>query len=149
MWIVYQCGNKRKWKVLEEINLSDYIGQTISIRFILKSDNGTVGDGFYFDDFKVSYNTIIDNTGIDEIGLEIKTIPNPAHQQVFISFGNPINQGQIVWFDQSGKQVGRKQITELTNKVTISTSELEQGIYTVRYFSDGKYSQATKMVIIH
>ncbi len=141
-------GVQGTW-ILEEINLSDYIGQTINIRFILKSDNGTVGDGFYFDDFKISYNTVIDNTGIDELGLEIKTIPNPANEQVYISFGNPINQGQIVWFDQSGKQVGMKQINELTNKVTIATGDLEQGIYTVRYIAEGKYSKATKMVIIH
>ena len=141
-------GIQGTW-ILEEINLSDYIGQTISIRFILKSDNGTVGDGFYFDDFKISYNTIVDNSGIDELGLEIKTIPNPANQQVYISFGNPINQGQIVWFDQSGKQVGMKQIYDLTNKVTIYTGDLEQGIYTVRYISEGKYSKASKMVIIH
>lgn len=42
--------------MLEEINLSDYLGQQIKFRFVLKSDGGTNADGFYFDDFKIFYN---------------------------------------------------------------------------------------------
>jgi carboxypeptidase T len=51
---VYE-GTQSNW-VLEEINLSDYLGQQIKVRFQLKSDGGTTADGFYFDDFKVAYN---------------------------------------------------------------------------------------------
>lgn len=51
---VYE-GTQGTW-VLEEINLSDYIGQVIKVRFVLKSDGGTNMDGFYFDDFKVMNN---------------------------------------------------------------------------------------------
>jgi hypothetical protein len=38
---------------LDEVSLSEYVGQSIKVRFVLKSDGGTNGDGFYFDDFKV------------------------------------------------------------------------------------------------
>jgi PKD repeat protein len=48
-------GNQPNW-VFEEINLSDYLGQQIKFRFQLKSDGGSVADGFYFDDFKIFYN---------------------------------------------------------------------------------------------
>jgi len=41
--------------VLEEINLSDYLGQIINVRFQLESDGGLNQDGFYFDDFSVYY----------------------------------------------------------------------------------------------
>lgn len=51
---VYE-GTQSNW-VLEEINLSEYLGQQIKVRFQLKSDGGTTADGFYFDDFKVFYN---------------------------------------------------------------------------------------------
>lgn len=42
--------------VFEEINLSDYLGQVIRVRFILEADGGVTEDGFYFDDFSISYN---------------------------------------------------------------------------------------------
>jgi PKD repeat protein len=48
-------GIMTSW-VLEEINLSDYLGQIIKVRFQLKSDGGTRKDGFYFDDFSIYYN---------------------------------------------------------------------------------------------
>lgn len=51
---VYE-GVQSNW-VLEEINLSDYLGQTVKFRFKLGSDGGTVADGYYFDDFEVLYN---------------------------------------------------------------------------------------------
>jgi len=51
---VYE-GTMTTW-VLEEISLSDYLGQVIKVRFQLKSDGGTRKDGFYFDDFSIYYN---------------------------------------------------------------------------------------------
>lgn len=51
---VYE-GVQSAW-VLEEINLSDYLGQVIKFRFKLGSDGGTVADGYYFDDFEILYN---------------------------------------------------------------------------------------------
>ena len=51
---VYE-GTQSTW-VLEEVNLSDYLGQQIKVRFQLRSDGGTNADGYYFDDFKVLYN---------------------------------------------------------------------------------------------
>tara|TARA_B110000285_G_C15109453_1_gene610101 strand:- start:531 stop:2249 length:1719 start_codon:yes stop_codon:yes gene_type:complete len=53
---VYE-GTKSDW-VLEEINLSDYLGQSINVRFLLESDGGVNQDGFYFDDFSVY---VVDN----------------------------------------------------------------------------------------
>ncbi len=51
---VYE-GVQSSW-VLEEINLSDYLGQGIKFRFKLGSDGGMVADGYYFDDFEILYN---------------------------------------------------------------------------------------------
>jgi PKD repeat protein len=48
-------GVQSTW-VQEEIQLSDYLGQAIKVRFQLRSDGGTRKDGFYFDDFSVYYN---------------------------------------------------------------------------------------------
>ncbi|PKA83895.1 putative secreted protein (Por secretion system target) [Ulvibacter sp. MAR_2010_11] len=46
-------GSQSDW-VLEEINLSDYLGETILVRFQFRSDNGDQRDGFYFDDLKIN-----------------------------------------------------------------------------------------------
>jgi carboxypeptidase T len=51
---VYE-GVQTSW-VLEEINLSDYLGQVIKFRFQLRADGGVTADGFYFDDFKIMFN---------------------------------------------------------------------------------------------
>jgi PKD repeat protein len=51
---VYE-GVQTSW-VLDEVNLSDYLGQLIKVRFLIRSDGGVSADGFYFDDFKVYYN---------------------------------------------------------------------------------------------
>jgi carboxypeptidase T len=51
---VYE-GVRASW-VIEEINLSDYLGQVIKLRFQLRSDGGTRADGFYFDDFQILFN---------------------------------------------------------------------------------------------
>lgn len=51
---VYE-GSQTDW-VLEEISLSDYLGEVIKVRFQLRADGGVNQDGFYFDDFKILYN---------------------------------------------------------------------------------------------
>ena len=48
-------GEQLTW-VLEEINLSEYLGQVIKVRFQLRADAFTRKDGFYFDDFSIYYN---------------------------------------------------------------------------------------------
>ncbi len=48
-------GVQSTW-VQEEIQLSDYLGQIIKVRFQLRADGGTRKDGFYFDDFSIYYN---------------------------------------------------------------------------------------------
>lgn len=51
---VYE-GVQSSW-VLDEVNLSDYLGQVIKVRFQLRTDGGQAADGFYFDDFKIFFN---------------------------------------------------------------------------------------------
>ena len=78
-----QPANKPLWEgvqsdwVLEEINLSDYLGQNIKVRFQLKSDGGTRKDGFYFDDFTI-YANEIDTTSVQHLpNNPLRIIPNP------------------------------------------------------------------------
>lgn len=55
---LYQ-GNQSSW-VNEKINLNNYLGQNIRIRFLLRSDGSVNYDGWYVDDIKLSvYSSII------------------------------------------------------------------------------------------
>jgi len=46
-------GNQKEW-VREEINLKDYLGEDILLRFRLVTDQYTTKDGFYFDRLRVT-----------------------------------------------------------------------------------------------
>ena len=45
-------GFQTNW-VQEEVNLTEYIGNSITFRFLLKTNATGNEDGFYFDDFTV------------------------------------------------------------------------------------------------
>lgn len=142
---VYE-GTQTSW-VLEEINLSDYLGQIINVRFLLESDGGVRMDGFYFDDFKISYN--IDDSGIDEYSFAALASPNPANTYAYISFSKVIASGEVKVIDQNGKIVQSHMINEQTNKVQLNTESLPQGIYTVNVMDGNSFSKPVKLVIVH
>jgi carboxypeptidase T len=142
---VYE-GTQSSW-VLEEINLSDYIGQIINVRFQLESDGGVRQDGFYYDDFKIAYNT--NPLGLDENSFVALTSPNPANTYAYVSFSKVITNGKVELFDQNGKLVQSHLITEQTNKVLLNTETLLQGIYTVHVTDYNTVSKPVKLVVVH
>ncbi len=69
-------GFQSNW-VLESINLSDYLGDTILIRFKIISDISVREDGFYFDDLQLK--VLEQNLSTDEFQLDgFKIYPNPV-----------------------------------------------------------------------
>ena len=70
-------GRQDEW-VLETIGLSDYLGETIRVRFLLESDGGVVADGFYLDDLRVSKlrRTTVGTT--EPLVATVAVSPNPA-----------------------------------------------------------------------
>ena len=144
---VYE-GTQANW-VLEEINLSDYLGQVIKVRFQIESDGGVRQDGFYFDDFSISYNLLPD-AGIDEVySFDVKTFPNPANNEAIISTSKVITNGSFTIYDQAGQVVWEEEITEQTNKISVNTSKLPQAIYTVHVNNNGDYAKPVKLVVMH
>ncbi|MFD2561361.1 M14 family zinc carboxypeptidase [Aquimarina rubra] len=71
-------GTQTDW-VLEEISLSDYLGETIKVRFQFVSDSATEEDGFFFDDLKINAvnQTVLDVR--DNVFSEFKVFPNPVN----------------------------------------------------------------------
>ena len=139
-------GVQSTW-VLEEINLSDYLGQVINVRFILKSDGGVRMDGFYFDDFQLMYN--LTDVGIEENGSTIKSMPNPANTYAQIGFEQPISQGTVNVYSMAGELIYSESVHELTNKITLNTSNWNDGMYTVVVSDTEQFILPTKLVIVH
>ena len=77
-------GTQNEW-VQEQIDLSDYIGQTIRARFIFRSDNFVEADGFYFDD--LTFNTLNDDTlSLEDIQqYQFGIYPNPVKDILHIT----------------------------------------------------------------
>jgi len=122
-------GTQTAW-VEETINLNSFIGHTILLQFKLVTDNGTVADGFYFDDVEVkSYG---DST-VGIIKLEandfVSVAPNPAKDYVGISY--PKNTSQITIYNCLGNQIYTNTKLQLSN-LHVDTKSFAQGIYFVK-----------------
>lgn len=131
---VYE-GFQTDW-VLEEISLSDYLGQTIQVRFLLESDGGVTEDGFYFDDFTILHD------GVSTIGLrenhldKLVIYPNPAKNRVTISsellLANPV----VKIYDLQGKQVFEKQLNGKAQVYQLEDLHLSEGVYQLEIVQD-------------
>ncbi len=144
---VYE-GAQNSW-VLEEISLSDYLGQMIKVRFIMESDGGVTEDGFYFDDFQILY-TENSTSSIDENELQaLQVFPNPAREYAIIALPEYIDKGKVQIFDQQGKKMREIEIGMKSNQIKVKTSDLSRGVYTVRAVLDGKGYSPVKLVVIH
>lgn len=132
--------------VYEEVNLSDYLGQIVKLRFRFESDGGVSDDGFYFDDFKISTNNPL---SLKEEHFEVKAIPNPANDQFILSSSKIITGGSVQVYDQMGDILINQLILESTNEITIETSNLSAGSYTVRIVGNDGFGKPAKLIVIH
>ncbi|MEX2483220.1 MAG: M14 family zinc carboxypeptidase, partial [Brumimicrobium sp.] len=140
-------GVQDDW-ILEEVSLSDYLGEEIMIRFILVSDQGVTEDGFYFDDFELLYD--IDDASLTESNLSnFKLIPNPSNDKVQIALTNFVSEGSVSVIDATGKLVNKTEISQQTNSVSLDVSNYNQGIYFVSVTIEGNVSQPQRMVVVH
>lgn len=126
-------GVQTDW-VLEEIDLSYYVGQQVLFRFLLFSDGGVTEDGFYFDDLSVK---IMDGTiGVasNELGL-FKLFPNPASDVLQIQTPDTDKDFSVQLLNITGQVVSQHTISK--TKATIPIQDLAEGVYLVKIFAEG------------
>jgi hypothetical protein len=143
-------GFQSNW-VREEIDLSDWLGQQVYLRFILRADSYVVEDGFYWDDLNI---TVIDlATEIKEPGTAdpvtvIGPFPNPAGQQVrFIIV--PVDQAQgmeLTVYNGSGQKVIHQGISG-NKEVNLNVAGWQKGIYHYRFTVDGRTGASGKLIV--
>ena len=142
-------GFQNTW-VKEEINLSNYIGQSILVRFRLVSDQAVNKDGFYFDDFKIN---VINTTAIEESNSTPYFInqnsPNPSKESTSINFqlNNKNTTTQFLLLNQVGQLIRTQKLTEQKGQLIINTSELAAGVY-FYYLSDQQTTSATYKLLV-
>lgn len=140
-------GVQTDW-ILEDINLSDYLGEEVRFRFILVSDNFVQEDGYYFDDFEILYDLESDASIETNEELSFSMFPNPASDEVKIAFDQFVNSGQLDIYDNMGQLVKRVTINTQTNTVIVSTHDLTQGVYHVSINQDGQTMTPQRLVIV-
>lgn len=139
-------GIQNDW-VLEEINLSEYLGEQIMMRFVLNTDYWEHNDGFYFDDFQVMYNLESASSIAEEHLISFNLFPNPANETVKIS-ANEILNGEVSIFNTKGQRVNSYGIYGQSKQVELDVSSLEQGVYFVRVSNEKMVSQSKRLVIV-
>ncbi|MFT6707930.1 MAG: carboxypeptidase T [Flavobacteriales bacterium] len=124
-------GNQNDW-VLEEINLNDYLGESILARFQLRSDNGLRQDGFFFDD--LTFNVLDEGSlGVNVIlENQFSLYPNPVETVLNITTALPNYSIDI--FNIQGQLV--HSIDKNTGSQSFDFSSYANGLYIFKITSD-------------
>jgi len=124
-------GNQNDW-VLEEIDLSDYLGEQLLVRFQFESDGEVRSDGFYFDDLKI--NILDENLGANDFSETTFNIyPNPVKNKLTI---NTVSSNYSVEIYNIQGQLINK-IKSISETQSIDYSGYARGIYLMKITSEG------------
>lgn len=147
-------GFQGDW-VEECMDLSDFLGQTIDLAFLLGSDNGEERDGFYFDDLRVEYTdpTLLKTVSIPLQGFRLKqSEPNPASETTLIHWENAQEiQGSasLFIFNQIGIQVAEIPVhLPEQQEVRLDTRNWPAGLYQYVLRSSEGQSAPMKMTVV-
>ena len=146
---LYQ-GIQNDW-VEEEIDLTAYLGQSIDIRFVLRSDNFIQLDGFYVDDFEV---ITLDSIAVNArepvyTPPSFKAFPNPVQEALTVQVEGVIESGatQMVLRNTLGQTLSAYKLpTGNSHTFTIDMSDYPDGLYTISLESAGGVLQRQKIV---
>lgn len=138
-------GEQDAW-VYEEIDLEQYLGKKLRLRFTLVADGGVNLDGYYFDDLKVS---VFDNTtGLAEENEEptIKVMPNPASYNVKLMLAGYGSQKlHVRLFDLGGRCL--QELFTSSSLLNLDISNLEKGVYMVKVESQNFSPKVQKLIV--
>lgn len=138
-------GTQVQW-VQEYIDLSDYFGNSIDIRFRLRSDAFETGDGFYFDDFKIH----VENgnpTSIDENKqVNFNIYPNPGKGLIALQ---AFNADENIYFNitnELGQNLQRINLDKGEQKSTVNTEGWASGIYFIQMYKNNIHLSTQKYI---
>ena len=124
-------GTQNNW-VLEQIDLSDYLGEEITIRFKFESDGEVRADGFYFDDLTIN---VLDDgmlSNADVLASQFSVYPNPVTNLLYIT--TPKNNYTLGIYNIQGQLI--KTPSTYSGSQTINYSQFTKGIYLMKFTSN-------------
>ncbi len=138
-------GMQPDW-VHEEINLEEYLGEQIFIRFVFESDGGVTEDGYYFDDLEV---VILEQLSTEAYSqsrdAEVRVYPNPAKENIFVNIALESGVGNITFYNLKGEKVMQKHVKQGSN--SISVKSWPEGIYMYTVETNGKKISSGKIIV--
>lgn len=142
-------GYFHNW-VNEEIDLSQYAGSSIKLKFVFRSDQTNHFDGFYLDDIMVlacsQYANVQDFPNQQN---EINIFPNPANNYFIVE---PTNKQfalcTIKMMDLTGRKLLETNHFNQTSAIAISTDGIEAGTYILQIETCNHRIVERKIVII-
>ena len=147
-------GFQGDW-VEECMDLSDYIGQSIDIRFLFGSDNGDNRDGYYFDDLRVQYT---DPTLLNTVTVPLQQFrlrqnePNPASNTTIVrweNIGNLSGDAMLEVYNPIGLKIAQQAIVlPAQNEARLDTRSWPAGLYTYYLKTSDGLSPAMKMSVV-
>jgi len=146
-------GIQNDW-VFEKMDLVDYLGEIINIKFVLWSDNFVNGDGFYFDDLKVEVlNRTTSINNLPNLVSNLETYPNPFLESFTLkmNFLDKVDDINIKLVNSLGEivdEISQKQIRLGHSEIQIGHSNLTPGVYYLYTSLDGKNLGVLKVVKI-
>lgn len=144
-------GLQSAW-VKEMIDLRDYAGSKIKLRFTLRSDAALEKDGFYFDEFAV-YKIAGTVTGIREQKTEVGTLsvaPNPATGSAMVSFHLAAGEkaASLQLTDLAGRVLQQHSLQQGQQQQRLDLASLPSGVYLCRLVT-GTGASATTRIVVH
>ncbi|HRI34944.1 MAG TPA: immune inhibitor A, partial [Saprospiraceae bacterium] len=124
-------GSNLVW-VKEKIDLNDFIGKKINIRFKLVSNAEFTADGFYFDDMLLETLDTFKVVSVKDIhfSTEMVIIPNPAQDKIRIQMNMESAEDlQYEIKNYLGTIVKPKSLFKLNESIDIS--DLNKGVYII------------------
>jgi hypothetical protein len=120
--------------VQETIDLTAFAGQSIELRFVLRSDGYVTEDGFYFDDMEILVLDIeTDLEAYESNHKKFSYFPNPAKDYLTLSIDQALNEEvTIQLFDLNGRQLQSWQIQEGQKRIKLSLTALPAGTYVLQ-----------------
>ncbi len=146
-------GLQANW-VEECMDLSAFVGQSIVLSFLLVSDAGEEGDGFYFDDLRVEYTDpkVLTTVTMPLRDFSLQNTPNPASTNTVISWEKSDNIGgeaQLLVFDVLGREVFVQAVDlDVQEQVVVDTRGWLAGSYMYCVRSAGWQTGMGRMVVV-